>query len=137
MNQTPAIEPIINGLNAPFWEAAERGELLLQWCEDTRRFFWPPGPVSPYSIKSPVTWKPAPATGTLRATVIYRRSYLKELEPIMPYAVGVVELDAGPRIQVHVRDLDLAGQTGQRVVIRFESLLPGGRPVPMAQGAQG
>ena len=111
--------------------------LVLPWCDATGRFFWPPGPVSPYSLDTPVAWKAASHGGTLLAAVVFRRSYLKVLDPIMPYAVGIVELDAGPRLQVHVRDVGLAapGRHGQRVEIRFGGLLPDSRPVPVAYAA--
>ena len=47
MAATDVIEPLINTLNVPFWEAAGRGELCLPWCAATSQFFWPPAPVSP------------------------------------------------------------------------------------------
>ena len=135
MKHIESIEPIINNLNAPFWDAATRGELVLPWCAATRKFYWPPAPVSPFSLDTPISWRPAETGGTLQAAVTYRRSYLKVLDPIMPYSVGIVELDAGPRLQVHLRDGNLAlpAQHGQRVQIYFEGLLPDSRPVPMAR----
>lgn len=134
MNIVPAIEPVINSLNAPFWEAAERNEFVLPWCTSTEQFFWPPGPVSPFDLDARIAWRPAERTGRLVTAVVFRRSYLKALEPIMPYAVGLVELDAGPRLQVHVRDTALAApdRAGARVRIEFEGLLPDSRPVPVA-----
>lgn len=135
MKHIESIEPIINNLNAPFWDAATRGDLLLPWCAATQRFFWPPASVSPFSLDTPIAWRPAETGGTLQAAVTYRRGYLKVLDPIMPYSVGIVELDAGPRLQVHLRDSSLAlpARHGQRVQIFFEGLLPDSRPVPMAR----
>jgi uncharacterized OB-fold protein len=133
MNLTPSIEPIINDQNAPFWEGALNGKLIMPWCQATEQFFWPPSPVSPFSMNAALAWKEAAPQGTLVAAVIYRRSYLKELEVIMPYAVGILALDCGPRLQVHLRDLELAVQTQPRVELYFDSLLPDGRPVPMAR----
>lgn len=133
MQLIPALEPIINELNVTFWEGASRGELWLPLCEDTQRCFWPPAPVSPFSIAAPITWKEVAREGTLIAAVVYRRSYLQELSTLMPYAVGVVALDVGPRIQVHLRDIAIADHTPRQVEIFFDSLLPDGRPVPMAR----
>lgn len=137
MQLIESIEPLINRLNAPFWEAASSGELLLPWCAATQAFFWPPAPVSPFSLETPTAWRKAEQGGTLLVAVAFRRSYLKVLDPIMPYAIGIVELDAGPRLQVHVRDVGLAApeRHGQRVQVFFEGLLPGSRPVPMARVA--
>ena len=133
MNLIAAIEPIINDQNALFWEGAANDRLVLPWCCSSEQFFWPPGPVSPFDLKASVVWKEAPRKGTLVAAVIYRRSYLKEFETIMPYAIGVLALDCGPRIQVHLRELELAQQTRPRSALYFDSLLPGGRPIPMAR----
>jgi len=137
MQLIESIEPLVNQLNAPFWEAAGRGELMLPWCAATQRFFWPPAPVSPFSTDTPMAWRRAEPRGSLLVAVTYRRSYLKALDPIMPYAIGIVELDAGPRLQVHLRDVGLAapGCQGRRVEVYFEGLLPDSRPVPMARAA--
>jgi hypothetical protein len=129
------LTPVINQLNAPFWKAAERGELLLPWCAATGRHFWPAAPRSPYHLDTPVEWRPAPVEGVLVVAVIYRRSFMKSLEPVMPYAIGQVELDAGPRLLVHLRDIALASpeRAGSRVRVFFDSILGSSPKVPMAR----
>ena len=128
------LSPVITTLNAPFWEAAERGELLLPWCETTRQYYWPPGPRSPFDIHTRIAWRPARTGGRLTDAVIYRRGFMKSFEPVMPYAIGLVELDDGPRLLVHLRDVALAApeQAGAQVQIFFESILLGSPKMPMA-----
>jgi uncharacterized OB-fold protein len=132
------LEPVINTLNAPFWEAARNGELVLPWCAATRRFFWPPSPRSPYSFDTRIEWRSARSRGVLVAAVAYRRSFMKSLDPVMPYAVGQVELDDGPRLLVHLRDVALAAPecAGTRVHVYFDSIVGGSPKVPMARTAK-
>src|SRR5262245_16437422 len=116
-----SVAPLINDLNAPFWDAAEAGRLLLPFCVTTQRAFWPPSPLSPLATNGLVQWRPVEPTGTLRACVVYRRSFYKSFDSLMPYAVGLMELDAGPRLQAHISDPDSgkAPRNGDRVAIRF------------------
>lgn len=131
-------EPIatpVNALNRPFWDAAANARLLLPWCPFTQRFFWPPSPLSPYSGAEP-EWGDAPATGVLRAIAVYRRAFQKAFAPVMPYGVGLVELDAGPRLQAHLAAPDAADapKPGDRVILAFHAILPHGPKVPHIVG---
>jgi uncharacterized protein len=129
------IHPIINDLNRPFWEAAGTGTLLLPYCVRTRRFFWPPGPFSPFAFPSEMCWKAAERTGVLNAIAIYRRSFQKAFEPVMPYGVGLISLTAGPRIQVHIPNPDgrEAPCAGDDVELYFAPAIAGGPKIPMAR----
>lgn len=129
------LAPVINDLNRPFWEGAERRELLLPFCRSTGRHFWPPSPRSPFDIDQLVEWRPASPAGVLLVAVVYRRSFMKSLEPVMPYAIGQVELDCGPRLLVHLRDITLTAPecAGTRVEIHFDSILATGPKMPMAR----
>jgi uncharacterized OB-fold protein len=120
-----AVNPIINTLNAPFWDAAKDGVLLLPFCLQTRHAFWPPSPFSPFVTGGVVEWRTATPEGALLARVTYRRAFLKAFDPLMPYAIGLVELDEGPRLQAHiVRPDDAASpKAGERVRLSFARLL--------------
>lgn len=129
------IEPVSairNTLSAPFWDAAGEGRLMLPWCTETARHFWPPSPVSPFATGGAVQWREADAVGVLIGVAIYRRAFQKALEARMPYGVGLVELNAGPRLQVHLADPDAgnAPGAGDRVTITFISIVEGGPRVP-------
>lgn len=128
------LSPIVNDLNAPFWAAAAEGWLNLPACLDTGRAFWPPGPLSPFTGGA-VGWRPAEPAGTLKGTVIYHRVFQKAFEPLAPYGAALVELDAGPRLMVHVRDPAAAPRPGARVRIDFQPLLEGGPAVPVLAAA--
>ncbi len=126
------LEPILNSLNAPFWTAGEQGRLVLPTCVATGRAFWPPSPVSPFVSGGAVDWRVAEAVGALVSVVVYRRIFQKAFEPLTPYGVGLIELDAGPRLMGHVPHPDdpAAARAGERAVLRFTRLIDGGPPVP-------
>jgi uncharacterized OB-fold protein len=127
------IRPAVNRLNAPFWEAAARGVLLLPHCVVTGAAFWPPSPRSPFPGGRTVLWAEVPAFGTLESLVVYRRAFHPAFAPLMPYGIAQVALNCGPRLQVHVRDADAenAPRTGDRVGIGFRSLFDDAPPVPV------
>ncbi len=126
------LDPIRNKLNAPFWAAGEEGRLVLPTCVSTGRAFWPPSPFSPLVIDGAVDWRGAESVGTLLSVVVYRRIFQKAFEPLIPYGVGLIELDAGPRLMGHVPNPDDtdAPRAGQRARLAFIRLLEGGPAVP-------
>ena len=131
------IAPIVNSLSAPFWSAAGEGRLVLPHCQATDRPFWPPSPTSPFVTGGAVEWRPAESKGVLRSRVVYRRVFQKILEARLPYAVGLVELGSGVRLQAHIADPDGddAPQAGDAVAIYFAPLVEGNPPVPHARRA--
>ena len=55
----------------PFWEAAERGELLLPQCANCGHYRWPPGPFCPRCHSQAVSWTPA-GSGQIYSFTILR-----------------------------------------------------------------
>jgi hypothetical protein len=127
-----SIAPSRNALNAPFWAAAERGALALPACVASDRAFWPPSPVSPFVTGAAVDWRDVEPVGVLRSIVVYRRVFLKAFEAATPFAIGLIELDAGPRLLAHIPYPDdaAAPAVGERAALRFAPITPGGLPVP-------
>jgi uncharacterized OB-fold protein len=127
-----ALFPIINALNAPFWAAAAQDSLALPVCIVTGRAFWPPSPYSPFAQGGPVEWRPAEPVGTIRALAVYRRPFQQAFTPLLPYGVGLLELDAGPRLMAHAPASDDPAtlKAGDRARLRFVRLLGDGPTVP-------
>ena len=115
---------IVNSLNAPFWHAARLGRLCLPHCEVSGRAFWPPSPVSPYSEQGAVLWREVDPAGEMKARVVYRRLFVQAFESLMPYGIGLIELDAGPRMLAHISRPDdtSSPRQGDRVCLIFEKL---------------
>jgi uncharacterized protein len=118
----------VNELNAPFHEGAATGRLMMPFCRSSQRAFWPPSPLSPYDSRGEITWRETSPLGMLVSRVIYRRCFQNAFEPLMPYAVGLVQLDAGPRLIAHLPNPDDASSAyvGDRVRIHFGPLIENG-----------
>jgi uncharacterized protein len=84
--------------SAPFFDALIEGRLVLQACGDCGRLRAPIAPVCPYCGGRRFEWRDCSGSGTVHSWVRYRRGYLPEFEPLMPYDVLCVALDEGPRI---------------------------------------
>jgi hypothetical protein len=84
--------------NAPFFDALREGRLALQACASCERLRYPIAPVCPHCGGRESRWRDLSGRGTVHSFVRYRRSYLAEFEPLMPYVVASVELDEGVRI---------------------------------------
>jgi uncharacterized OB-fold protein len=134
-----AADPIVNALNRPFWEAAERGVLRLPVCGATMRAFWPPSPLSPFDVGAQVVWKECPPTGVLLSRIVFRRLFHEPFSVHLPYAAGLTQLDTGPRLQGFIARPDdpSAPRPGDRVRLEFQVLTPGGRHVPVLVVAPG
>jgi len=121
--------------NAPFFDALSQGSLSLQACDACSRTRWPIAPVCPYCGGRSFTWRALSGAGTVHSWVGYRRAYLPEFEPLMPYAVLCVSLDGGPRIFGRFAGVGepSIGMAVQAIVERF----PGGGCVPAFVAATG
>src|SRR5262249_53591156 len=120
--------------NAPFWEAAARGSLVLPHCVTTGNPFWPPSPLSPFISNGDVDWRPVEPVGVLRSVITYRRAFQKPLAALLPYRICLVELAGGVRLQAYWAGEAAADDPviGDPMRIVFAPLLPGGRSVPTA-----
>ena len=126
------LDPVVNNLSRPFWDAAGQARLVLPFCASTGRPFWPPSPTSPFVTGGKVEWRDASATGRLCSRVVYRRVFQKALAERVPYGIGLVELEKGVRLQVHIADPEGADapRVDDDVTIVFLPLVEGGTSVP-------
>jgi uncharacterized OB-fold protein len=127
-----SLAPVRNRLNAPFWLAGEADRLVLPHCVASGRAFWPPSPVSPFVTAGRVDWREVAPVGVVRGRVVYRRVFLKALEAATPFGVGLIELDAGPRLMAHLAHPDdpAAPRVGDRVRLVFQPIVLDGPAVP-------
>ncbi len=125
-------DPILRIDSAPFWEACERGELVVQECGSCESQWHPPRPMCPrcHSLDKHFT----PVSG--RAKVL---SWVKQIRSASfgfaesPYVI-LVELEEGPRL---VSNLDEAEPPtiGMDVVVSFAQT-SGGKAVPVFKRAK-
>ena len=106
----------------PFWEAAARKELVLQYCKDTGRFQHYPRPVSIYTGSRNLEWRKVSGKGTIYAHTTIRIPG-PGLEGRLPLPVATVELDEGVRIIANIVDSNPADiAIGRRVELAWDNL---------------
>ena len=122
----PVIAPSPDAV--PFWDAAQREELLLPYCASCERFFFYPRTICPGCGARDVTWRPSAGVGTVYTFCIQHRSGLPGFRDATPFVTAIVELDEGPRLTTILVDVapDPASiACGMRVEVAFTSLEDG------------
>jgi uncharacterized OB-fold protein len=98
----------------PFWEALAEDRFLLPVCEACDEAFFPPSPACPHCHATDVEWTETDAEGELYA---FTRQHRTAPGVTAPVVLGVVELDAGPRLLARV-DADYGALAlGDRVAL--------------------
>lgn len=91
--------PAVDEETMGFWEAARRGELVVQACRSCGRLRHPPRPMCPACRSTDREWRAVPGTGTVWSFAVPHPPLLVPYSSLAPYNVVVVELDADPRIR--------------------------------------
>ena len=90
--QQPEIE------NAEFWAGTEEGRILMQECTNCGYLRWPPGPLCTECQSPDHVWSPVSPYGVLETYATYHRALSPAFKDDVPYTVGMIELDDGPRM---------------------------------------
>jgi uncharacterized OB-fold protein len=85
-------------LTAPHWSATRERRLVVQECEACGYLRWPPGPICPQCQHPHARWTQIRPTGVLWSSAEYHRALDEAFADDVPYTVGLVELDDGPRM---------------------------------------
>jgi uncharacterized protein len=93
--------PTITPESRPYWEGAQRGELWLQRCLTTQRYFFPPRVYSPFTVGGATEWVQASGNATMYSYVINHLP-VPGFEDDVPYAIAVVQLEEGPRLMTNI-----------------------------------
>jgi uncharacterized OB-fold protein len=117
--------PVAAADTRPFWQFANRGELRAQRCAECGTLRLPPGPVCPDCFSADAEWVPLSGRGELQSWVVFRRQY-HDAFPV-PFAVGLIELDEGPRLEAPLVDVS---QPRWRMPVRLQWREQDGVQVP-------
>jgi uncharacterized OB-fold protein len=108
--------PKLNYGDAPYFEAASLGKLLLKYCNGCNQYHHYPRALCPFCFSDKTEWKEAKGTGT-----IYSYSVTRVSGPT-PYAIAYVALDEGVTMLTNIVDCDLDTiRIGQKVQVTFKS----------------
>ncbi|MEF2978073.1 Zn-ribbon domain-containing OB-fold protein [Subtercola sp. YIM 133946] len=111
-------------LTAPFWQGTREHRVLVQRCEKCSYLRWPPGPICPECQHEGAIWSEVLPTGTLWSTAEYHRAFSPAFADDLPYTVGLIQLNDGPRMYGTLRGEVGSFQLGQRVRAVFFDATP-------------
>ena len=96
--------PVISADNAPFYEAAKRGELRFQKCGECGRFRHYPRPLCPHCFSRTFEWELSSGRGTVYTWTIARGPTLPAFQDKLPYNVVDVLMEEGVHFVSEVLD---------------------------------
>lgn len=115
--------PPTSELTAPYWDAARRGELVVQRCEACEARPFPPRARCPRCGAGALAWAPVSGRGTVYSYTVARRAPHPVFAGQLPLVVAIVELAEGPRLVTNVVGCDPAEVTvGMAVEVAFEPI---------------
>ncbi|HEV8314374.1 MAG TPA: OB-fold domain-containing protein [Burkholderiaceae bacterium] len=117
--------PIIDSVNAPFWQAASEGVLMIKRCKACGEAHWYPRPFCPHCGSDDTDWVPASGSGTIYSFTVTRKA-----GPV-PYVLAYVTLDEGVTMLTNLVGAEMeALHIGQRVQVSYAQA-EGGGAVPV------
>jgi uncharacterized protein len=98
--------PQMNPVTAPFWEACNRGELMLQRCSAPacRRFVFYPRVCCPFCQNGDLEWTQASGRGRILSFAVVHRPQHEFFYSDAPIWFVAIELEEGPVIFGHLLD---------------------------------
>jgi len=94
--------PIINEDNVPYWEYAKKHELRMQKCTQCGYIRFPVNIVCPKCHSMEAEWTRLSGQGKVYSYVIYQQAYHPSYKDDIPYAVAIIQLDEGPRMESNI-----------------------------------
>ena len=107
--------------NQAFWEACNRGELVIQHCPRCDVLRHPPRPMCPGCRSKELGWKKVSGLGTVYSYTVTHQAIHPSLRGRVPWTVIMVDLDEGVRMISHIVDCNAEEvHIGMRVQVVFE-----------------
>jgi uncharacterized OB-fold protein len=130
--------PSPDALTAPFWEAAQRHELVVQRCENCGQLRFPPVPNCPYCSSERYTWRQVAGRGTVYSYIWVHQALRPQFTTRIPYNVAQISLEEDERVIMTADIVELGDTTlaiGLPVEVVFddvtpEDTIPRWRPTP-------
>ena len=118
--------PVLTGETAPFWNSAHERALRLPRCHGCGQFFFPPARFCPNCWGDDVSFDPVSGRGSIISFVTFQRLYHPAFERLLPYDVGVIELEEGPRFLTRIvgRNEGHPPEVSSPVEVCYEDLSP-------------
>jgi hypothetical protein len=111
--------PAIDADSQPFWDAARRGELLIQRCTSCGRWQFYPR-LRCVRCAGDVEWTAASGAGRVYSYTVVHRAAHEAFAAAVPYVVALIDLAEGPRMMSRLRVSPDDARIGLEVRVAFE-----------------
>lgn len=126
----PLAAPMVDSANAPFWQAARDGVLMIKRCNACSEPHWYPRPHCPHCGHGQTAWEAASGRGTVYSYTVTRKAGPE------PYVMAYVTLDEGVTMLTNLVDIDEAVlRIGLPVEVVFKPAGDDGAKVPFFTAA--
>jgi len=129
--------PLSDDHSAAYWEAAARGQLLVQRCDrcGSHQFYPRRHCTTCWAADPP--WITCSGRGTLHTFSVVHRATNPEFAPDCPYVFAIVELAEGPRISTRIVGVEPADLACGAAVVLSPPALDGEHALPTFTLARG
>ena len=86
--------PALNEGDAPFFEGAAAGKLMVKYCNDCKQYHHYPRPMCPFCYSTNTEWKQAKGTGTVYSYSISRASGSETLSAALMSCAALPRISA-------------------------------------------
>ena len=117
-------------VNAPYLDGLAAGVLRLQFCAACAAYQFYPRPLCMACGAPAPDWADASGRGRLYAVSWLAMAPSAPFKPLVPYGIGLVDLEEGPRMMAHIRPDDSPAM-GDPVIFESAVLIDGAAPVPV------
>ncbi len=90
-------QPPRNALSEPYWEAAARGELMVQACASCGKLRHYPRLICDRCHDDSVSWTALSARGVIHSWTVAHHAFHPAFIPELPYTIVTVDLEEGVR----------------------------------------
>jgi len=126
MNTGSKVVPDLDGPNAPHWQGAREGRLVVQRCDDCGKARYPHAGLCPACSSAASSWREISPSGRVHGWCRFHRAYFPEFRDELPYTVLWVRMDDGVDLFSNFESAAF-GQVptiGQAVTAVFEEVAP-------------
>ena len=119
----PRPAPVPDFETQPYWDAAARGELMLQRCAACGTYRHYPRALCPECAAAEHEWMRVSGRGSIFSFTVVRRAPSPAFADRIPYVVALIALEEGPHLLSHIVGLAPdAVRIGIPVLVEFEEI---------------
>ena len=98
--------PGISGETRPFWDAARRGEFMIQHCDECNQYQWYPRGFCSNCWSQNIRYVRASGKGTVWTYTVTYQNRSPGFNEEVPYVLALVELEEGVKVFTNIVDCD-------------------------------